>query len=359
MKPRKHVLSKSQLYEVCYRVIRQRESMPKVAKWLSDILPTEVLGNDIYSLIKQGMKEGLVQLCPLHCTEIASTIASRADCSPGRLQVLDVLPNQANQAVAAETAEIALHHALELQRAGKEEIHIGFASGRMSTRVARHLARRYRQHPQKQPDNLWLHALTAGFDSQRLETNPVAFFTRFQRLRHPVRFVALSAPPVVPANLLPALWNLPALVEARQAAEQLDIVITSIGDRHDPCVVFNNESLFRSEARRQLVTKGWIGDVQWQPFSIEGEIDEPDDFRVFRVLDFKKLISMAREKDKMVIMAAAPCVTKGCKDRTDPDHPRPMTRHRALRPLLLHPNLRAFTKLVMDVTTAENLLSVM
>ena len=64
------------------------------------------------------------------------------------------------------------------------------------------------------------------------------------------------------------------------------------------------------------------------------------------VFELEDLVAQAKERSKEVILMARQCGL--CE--------RPPARARALRALLSNPNLRVFSRLVLDQATAEELL---
>ena len=88
-----------------------------------------------------------------------------------------------------------------------------------------------------------------------------------------------------------------------------------------------------------------MASVAYLPYSQRGPVrQEGDDLRAVTLFEIQELVQRARLKNKYVVLIARKCGKCG-RDRSD-----------ALRPLLTIPELKVWTTLVMDVTTARGLL---
>ena len=87
--------------------------------------------------------------------------------------------------------------------------------------------------------------------------------------------------------------------------------------------------------------------MQYRPFTADGPVHEaPDDLRAVTVFELEDLVERAKDRSKEVILMARQCGL--CK--------RPPARARALRALVNNPSLRVFSRLVLEETTATELL---
>jgi hypothetical protein len=94
-----------------------------------------------------------------------------------------------------------------------------------------------------------------------------------------------------------------------------------------------------------LRRRGWLGNVQYRPFTAKGPVLEaPDELRAVTVFELKDLVERARDRNKEVILMARQCGVCG------------RARVKALRALLLNPDLRVFSRLVLDRASAAELL---
>jgi hypothetical protein len=95
----------------------------------------------------------------------------------------------------------------------------------------------------------------------------------------------------------------------------------------------------------RLRRRGWLGNVQYRPFTADGPVrEEPDDLRAVTVFELEDLVERAEKRSKEVILMSRQCAR--C--------PRP--RVGALRALLKCDKLRVFTRLILDRATAVELL---
>jgi DNA-binding transcriptional regulator LsrR (DeoR family) len=89
---------------------------------------------------------------------------------------------------------------------------------------------------------------------------------------------------------------------------------------------------------------GWVGDVQFRPYSAEGPMDHACPVRAVTLFEPSSLVERVRQPDKHVVLLAGPC------------HECSRTKTAALIPLLRQPALRLFTHLVTDLKTAHELV---
>jgi len=139
--------------------------------------------------------------------------------------------------------------------------------------------------------------------------------------------------------------NSPGVREAFEEGSKIDIVITSLASRTDEHGLFN-EFLRMGPAKgvRALVDAGWVGDVQWRPYSNEGPLTLDTGTRPVTLFELEDLVDMAMTPNKHVILIAGPCAVCG------------NNRSAALTPLMQQRNLRVFNHLITDSATAEALL---
>jgi hypothetical protein len=96
---------------------------------------------------------------------------------------------------------------------------------------------------------------------------------------------------------------------------------------------------------RALRDRGWIGSVQYRPYSATEPIkEERKEMRAVTLFELDDFVRMADSKNKHVVLLARQCGLCG------------NTRAAALRPLLTSPRLRVWSDLVMDEATARDLV---
>jgi DNA-binding transcriptional regulator LsrR (DeoR family) len=99
------------------------------------------------------------------------------------------------------------------------------------------------------------------------------------------------------------------------------------------------------EGLMTLRKKGWVGDVQYRPYSIDGPITDDTIDRTITLLELDDLVALASKPNKHVIVVAGPCGRCG------------ETRSDAVYPLLANGRLKLWTRFVMDTNTAKELLN--
>ncbi len=137
------------------------------------------------------------------------------------------------------------------------------------------------------------------------------------------------------------------VVEAFEAVppDGFETVITSLGSASHPCGDFNTFMESASKPGWEVLRqKQWAGDVQYRPYSLDGPIMDNTFMRTVTLLELDDLVALAAKPNKHVIVVAGPCGQCG-QPRSD-----------AVYPLLVSERLKLWSRLVMDVDTAKDLL---
>jgi len=121
-----------------------------------------------------------------------------------------------------------------------------------------------------------------------------------------------------------------------------------MGDMHDDHDLFT--AFLKNDKGPNAVDKlkkeGWIGNVQYRPYTEKGAVpDDQQEMRSVTLFELKDFVTIAKTKNKHVVLIARQCAACG------------RTRAPALRPLLEVPELRVWSEIVMDVATAKELLT--
>ena len=220
---------------------------------------------------------------------------------------------------------------------------LGLGPGRATLDFSRHLSKLLRS--EINVPLIKLFAICAGCPAKHPEYSSTSFFNLF-----PANMVAerigLFAETVVPSDEFEKIKQRPGVAEAFESRDEVSIVVTSMGDFHD-----NHDLLAMFLARtgadlRVLHERGWIGSVQYRPYSAADPIQENcKEMRAVTLFELEDFVRMADSKDKHVVLIARQCGVCG------------KTRAAALRPLLKSPHLRVWSDLVMDEATARDLLN--
>jgi len=246
---------------------------------------------------------------------------------------------------AAETLlELVIQHAK--RNRGKDCVHIGWPGGYSMHKMARYFADRLRRPIPGMPKSICLHALVGGADPKDPTTDPNAFFTYFLEdpvTRDYVSFWLLHAPAIVQARQFKALKKWPGIVEAYQAARDLDIIVTSASQWADQDSMLFKYMKHYPTSIQTLESARCVGDLMWRPVGRDGPIELETDIRSMTLVELSELPGFIA-RGGSVLLAIGPC--GGCR--------RP--KGHILRTIL---NLKEplVTHLVVDTRSAREMLS--
>lgn len=330
------------VFFVCERFLNG-EGATRIAEWLANEGLT-VSREQVYALVRRGIALGYVKLCPpqdMALTRQLSTVFPRVAAD---IQVLDVEKATALEHLTMAGADKALLLIKELGSSDRP-VHIGLGAGRTSERFARNLALRLRSESEAELPKLVVHAMSSGFSPRDPTTAPVAFFSFFAGLRPKVEFLCMFSEPFVPWSQYEMVKDSHGVREAFEDAQEIDIVVSSLSSRQDEHGLFNEFLTVGSPQGVDAMDRaGWVGDVQFRPYSDGGPIMEDTEIRPVTLFELEDLVEMSMTPDKHVILIAAPCAACG-RDKSD-----------ALRPLMRQPSLHVFNHLITDAATASALL---
>lgn len=258
--------------------------------------------------------------------------------------------------VAARAAEIVLElvHAVAGRHDRSRRVTLGLCPGRASLDFMVHFARLVRNatHVPRlrlvsvasgSPAESPLYAATSFF---ALVPRDIAPDLQIEGVRQP-GCIGLFAPPIVPRKVYDEIRDLPGVTEAFGHAKDVDIVVTSMGDIEDPHDLLREflAPLKQANVLGILKKLECLGNVAYLPFSATGPIDwETLPYRAVTLFSIPDLVKMAGSKTRHVVMIARSCGVCG------------LDRVRVIKPLLTVPELKVWSKVVMDVRTARGLM---
>lgn len=267
------------------------------------------------------------------------------DLGASDIHVVDTGGERFNDLVSAMAAEIAMELIVALARKSIDPIGVGLGPGKATLDFSRFLSEllnRSTEPALRTKPLLKLFAITAGCLPKLPEFAPVSFFNLFPG-RVVKERVGLFAETAVTAREFAKIRRRPGIAEAFAEKPEINIVVTAMGDLRDPHDLLPQ---FLNKSKDELSKAGVWGNVQYRPFSSDRFIQErPDELRVVTLFELDELVAMSKQRDRDVILIARQCGRCG------------LTRARVLRPLLQIDELRVFSKLVMDVPTARELLN--
>jgi hypothetical protein len=360
------------LFAACEQFILHGRTTSQIAEWLRG-KQYECSREQVYPLIRLGLRRGFVQLVAPHHRALATRIQQRF--ALGDVRVVNVEGETAFDHVTSAAADLAWD-LIEAVRDKKEaelseaearrrkaagqrgrprkkpakeaEVHVGLASGRSLFSTARALADRIQV--ERNAPKLVLHALSPGFDVFRSETAAVSMLALFHGDPDRIKRIGLFAEAFTSAGHYSRIKSRHGVRESFEAARHgaMDIVITSLSAPDDPHSTLREyfgqapEDL-RSPGVEVLEEDGWVGDILFRPYNKRKPITAETAMRAISVLEIEDLIDMVRQ-NKHVLLVATPCRECG------------RSKVSALRPLLLSPRLRVANHLVLDRRSAEELL---
>jgi len=297
----------------------------------------------VYSALREAGDRGFIRLSPAVSSDLSMKLSERFS---GSIQVVSTGEFSVHQGLAAKAAELVIERIKHHERIKKDDkIRLGLGAGLTTRNIASDLASLYHSDPGL-PD-LVVHALTSGFRSDRAHLSPISWFSWFiKEANKRVSFVGLFAPPMVPSvQMYNEIKKLPGVAEAYSLADEIDIVVTSIGNAADS--VGRWLPYVEEGKKPKLLEAGWLGDVLYCPFSGQGPISgETLGLNAVTLFSIPDLVKMARSGKRSVILVCGPSHSADRKRKTA-----------ALAPLLKNSELRVWTHIIMDVGTAQELLS--
>lgn len=333
----------------------RRGAAAAIAEWLrKEWHRPDLTREKIYPLFWEAARRRFLLLQPPLELHLAQRVKDRYGVGqePGdarEVQVVNARSAEAIRHVTSAGAKLILSLVEKLGKK-KETVHIGLGAGYSAMMVARSLADRVRSN--RDCPNLVLHALSAGgFQVDKPQRSPITYFSYFDGALAKVDFVALFSHTMAPTDDYERFRQSPGAKRAFDLAAEIDIVVTSFGwapDRHCMLRQFIEQLIEAGELEpdtiQRMIEAGWIGDVQFRPYTAQGPMLEGYPVRAVTLFELADLVQMAGTDGKHVVLLARPCGECGT------------VKTEALRPLLTEPSLRLWTHLVLDVDTASDLL---
>ncbi|MDR3110116.1 MAG: sugar-binding domain-containing protein [Planctomycetaceae bacterium] len=344
---------------------RQRGAAASVAAWVNDEMRRpDITREKIYPLFWEAFHRGFLMLQPPLEKGLADRIYSQFDLKshPGEITVVNVTGASAAQHVTSTAADMIVTLIDQVFRdkrkrfpnaPEKQSVHLGMGAGYAAMLVAKRLAQKVNSGEDIPP--LVLHAISAGgFLPQEPHKAPTNYFTYFDPSITNVKYVALFSETVVDNADYEKLKTNPGIKSSYECRDDIDIVVTSLAaadHKHGLLVQYLTHLVSQKYLKPEVLTDmqkaGWLGDVQFRPYSNEGPITEVCPVRAVTLFELEDLVRLARDNNgKYVVLVAGPCGECG------------ESKQSALRPLLANENLRLWTHLVTDSRTARELLEV-
>lgn len=342
---------------------RQRGAAAAVAEWVqTEKGRTDITREKVYPLFWEACRRGFLLLRPPLEKALTEKLTShfRLQDHPGEMTVVNVRGPSAAQHVTSTAADLIvslIDRVFEEKKArfpgdpARQAVHLGMGAGYAAMLVAKRMAQKVNSGEECPP--LVLHAISAGgFLPHEPHKAPTNYFTYFDPSITSVKYVALFSETVVDNNDYEKLKKNPGIRLPFEQRDEIDIVVTSLAaaDHEHGLLVQYLTHLVEQEFLSQqsldnMYKAGWIGDVQFRPYSKEGPLKEVCPVRAVTLFELEDLVQLAKnDNGKYVVLVAGPCGECGA------------TKRQALRPLLANDKLRLWTHLVTDARTARELL---
>ncbi len=336
---------KALTYRVCELFFKEEKKVSEIAELINREFRQDLTRESIYPLLATGRQHGFVRLVPPLDEQMPRLLAEKFHHDPKLMKVVDLCDTPAVDAVAVQAAEVVLSLVKRLLRNGRKPVALGLGPGRATLEVCRHLAEIMRSDPDVPNGCLRLHAITGGGPAKHPEFAPISFFNLF-----PTRFVAecdgLFSETLVTVRDFKRLIKRADISQAFKQRDSIDVVVTSRGAVDDVHDLYTRLLTGEGIPLEVLKAKGWLGNVQYRPYTAQGPAaEEPKDLRAVTLFELSDFVEMARRKDKYVVLIARSCSI--CHN----------PQAAALRPLLEVPELKVWSHLVMDVSVAQAILS--
>ena len=344
---------------------KHRGAASSVADWLQKVKGrSDITREKIYPMFWEACNRGFLLLQPpaeYHLRKKLENIFF-LNKHPGEVTVVNVSGENAAQHVTSTAADQIVEL---IERVWKEkqarypdnperhDVHLGMGAGFATMLVARRLA--YKIRSGTKVPSIVLHAISSGgFLPNEPYKSPSTYFSYFDPTMMDVKFVALFSATVVSNSDYENQKANPAIRYSFEKREEIDIIVTSLASADHEHGLLGRYLTHLTEQRllsQNVLTKmrdaGWIGDVQFRPYSAHGPLPESVcPVRAVTLFELEELVEIARDpaNGKYVVLVAGPCGECG------------ETKRNALLPLLAHENLRLWTHLITDAKTAKELL---
>ncbi len=342
---------------------RQRGAAAAVAEWIQkEKNRPDITREKIYPLFWEACQRGYLLLQPPTEQQLKEQLVGYFSLEehPGEITVVNVRGDSAAQHVTATAADQIVGLIDRVWQEKKEKypnepdkqaVHLGMGAGYAAMLVAKRLAQKI--HAGEDVPQLVLHAIsTGGFLPNEPHKAPSTYFTYFDPSLTSIKFVALFSATVVNNDDYESLKQNPGVRFCFDQKDDIDIVVTSLAaadHEHGLLVQYLthlvDQGLMEPDLLKNMRDAGWVGDVQFRPYSVDGPLPNVCPVRAVTLFELDELVKMATEPNgKYVVLVAGPCGECG------------ETKKQALKPLVANEKLRLWTHLVTDARTARELM---
>ena len=341
------------VFSVCY-CWSQGMSVTNVADWVQREKGVALNREQIYPLLVEGRRRGYLRVCPPEAEDLATRMRDLFGhgWAGGRSRRIKIVSTGAPRdpgpvaSAAADTAFDVILEMWERKRSRPDEpVRVGLGAGYTTMAVAWHLAILLRSLGDKGP-RIVFHALNSGYRVNDPMTAPVFYFSFFHEFgKEWPQFMALFAPPFVETRAYEQTIGWPNIKKAFADKAKIDVVITSLGSAADDhgqlTKLIKDYEQLGPDTHATLQQEGWVGDVQYRPYSATGPITADTEIRTVTLFELEEFVELSADAEKAVILVTGPC--RDCN----------ASREDALLPLLQEPSLLVWSHLVTSVEIAQ------
>jgi hypothetical protein len=343
---------------------RQRGAATSVAEWIQkEKNRPDITREKIYPLFWEACQRGFLLLQPPIEQNLKKHLEEfyALENYPGEITVVNVRGDSAAQHVTSAAADLIMGLIDRVWKEKKEKfpnnpelqaVHLGMGAGYAAMLVAKRLAAKI--HSGEDVPQLVLHAISSGgFLPHEPHKAPSTYFTYFDPSLTNIKYVALFSSTVVDHDDYENLKTNPGIRFSFEQKDDIDIIVTSLAaadHEHGLLVQYLthlvDQKLLPPNLLEKMRNAGWVGDVQFRPYSVDGSLTDISPVRAVTLFELNELVELAKNPNngKYVVLVAGPCGECG------------KTKKHALKPLIANENLRLWTHLVTDAKTARELL---
>ena len=343
---------------------RQRGAAAAVAEWIQkEKNRPDITREKIYPLFWEACQRGFLLLQAPTEKGLKKKLEDyyHLEDYPGDITVVNVRGESAAKHVTSTAADLIVGLIDKVWKEKKEKypndpdkqaVHLGMGAGYAAMLVAKRLAQKILSG--EDVPQLVLHAISSGgFLPNEPHKAPSTYFTYFDPSLTNIKFEALFSATVVDNEDYAKQIANPGVRYSFKQKGKIDIVVTSLAaadHEHGLLVQYLthlvDQGLIDKNTIGNMRKAGWIGDVQFRPYSVDGPLPDVCPVRAVTLFELEELVDMARnpENGKYVVLVAGPCGECGA------------SKKHALQPLVANEKLRLWTHLVTDARTARELL---
>ena len=300
----------------------------------------------VYDAVDWALQLGYFILVPPFEVKLQDALEEKYPHLANHMHVVHTANHLDSRKVSIAAADIALKRAHALaKRLGGQPLGLGLGPGRASRDFCESFGHLYPKDNSLPKLNLY--AITAGGSARESENTSISFFNFLDDGIVNSR-LGLFAENLVPHRRIKDVLKSAGVKDAYAERDRIHMIITSMGDmcdQDDLLRIFLEDS--GRDVDRLVDEEGWIGNVQYRPYTAKGPVREKgDELRAVTLFELDDLANRVGRDDRSVILIARQCGK--CK----------RTRAKALEPLLeVNSGLRVFSDLIMDAATCLELLN--